>query len=188
LKQFVPKALSIFAEKTFKNKLKPIWERTSVLESGGEFGRSVVANESILAGELVGIYPGAIIPPEEFAEKREFVRRSMNYSFELKSGLVLDPTDMFGYLVNTPKNRLALVNEPDPAKRVNLLPLESRSAIWFLCVENLKPGEELFTTYGEKYSRVYPVDSSLTDSNSSLITKEQSLLVKRTYKKYFWLI
>lgn len=185
MKRFL-EAYSRRAEQAYLRGLKPPCQRTEVAYDDSDKRRSVVATESIRTGELLGVYPGTILTQAEFFEKQEFVKRSMDYSFELISGEVLDPTDMFGYLVDRPSNRLALVNEPAKDQSVNLLPLESRTAIWFFCVRNIERGEELLTFYGNTYKRNYKSSPEVEDGASDVLSASQRQLVTEAKEKFRW--
>jgi hypothetical protein len=149
-------------ERRFIRRLPSIVELTSVDEVE-KLGRSVVAIREIEGGTLLGIYPGQRLRISEFVEKGEFVSNSLRYAYYLSEDLIIDPTDLFGYLPNKPRSRLALINEPPPGLRANIVSLSSSNHIWYACLRTIKEGEQLFTSYGPNYNRNYPTDFQKTN-------------------------
>ena len=118
-------------------------------------GRTVIAKTSINAGQCLGVYPGAKLSLQAFIDKHEFIDQAVRYAFSLSENTVIDPTDIFGYVSNTPKNRLALINEAPPDSRINVIPIASKQNIWFTSIRHISAGEPLYTFYGLSYSRHY---------------------------------
>lgn len=167
-------------------KLPSELEALTYVEESEALGRSVFAACPIAAGTLLGVYPGQKLRRAELVAKEEFVDRSMRYSYCLDDGTVIDPTDLFGHLANKAHLRLAMINEPPPGAAVNVLPINSSRHVWYVALNNLAPGDELFTSYGTKYVRSYPSEMVKTKGKVELSNADKELL-QIVVKQYPWL-
>lgn len=149
-------------------------------------GRSVFARRAIVAGTLLGVYPGQKRSGAELLAKQEFINRLMSFSYCLDDGTVIDPTDLFGHVANKDHLHLALINEPPLGAKVNVLPINSRAHVWYVVLSDVAAGEELFTSYGTKYQRNYPSEMTQTKGKVELSSVDRKLL-QEVAKRYPWL-
>lgn len=170
-----------FSEKHFLKQLTPLSEVTKVITSDTS-GRGVVASSNIPAGALLGIYPGTHISYKEFLEKEQFVSRSVKSAYMLSKDIIIDPTDMFGYLTDTPDHRIALINEASPEQQTNIVAINTKRNVWYISIQDIKAGEELFTNYGPQYKRNY----SSSDVGNLTFSKDQIKILHEVSKRYSW--
>ena len=142
------------AEDKFLRSLPHVDEITQVVLAP-ILGRNVIATTNIEPGQCLGVYPGVKLTIQAFLDKHELLEHAVRYTFSLSEDTVIDPTDIFGYVSNTPKNRLALINEAPPDSRINIIPIASKQNIWFTSIRHISAGEPLYTFYGLSYSRHY---------------------------------
>ncbi len=162
---------SAMRERRYVRSLLPISEMTRVEKAPG-VERGVFATKYISAGTLLGTYPGHRRSIHEFMEKGEFLDNSLRYAYYLNANTVIDPSDLFGYVPDTPALRLALINEPPPGATINVVSLASESNIWYACLRAVYPGEQLLTSYGKDFQRSYPCDLSMTKGAVPCDTKD----------------
>ena len=177
------------AERQTLASLQPIESITSVALDP-RLGRGVIASRKIPAGTLLGVYPGAKLSLQNYLDKHELLENAIRYSYRLSQDIIIDPTDIFGYLRDTPELRLALLNEAPPEKRLNVLPLASRNNIWYLVIRDIREKDPLYTFYGASYARNYPSSTEQEAEQQHAGTKftegEVSLL-RETAKRCRWL-
>ena len=173
--------LNKFSEKHFLKQLTPLSEVTKVITSDTS-GRGVVASTKIPAGALLGIYPGIHISYKEFLEKEQFVSRSVKSAYMFSKDIIIDPTDMFGYLTDTPDHRIALINEASPKQETNIAAINTKRNIWYISIQDIKAGEELFSYYGAQYQREY----SSSNTASRVFHEDQIQVLLQVAKKYRW--
>ena len=150
-----------------------------------EMGRGVQSDVFIPAGTLLGTYPGQHLSLKSFLAKEEFISRSVRATFRLSEQVIIDPTDMFGFLPNSPALRLALINEPPPGDNFNVIAISTVRYVWYLTISDVKIGQQLFTHYGENYRRDYS-SSSISDVPPNLSDLQFGCL-KKFRGKHFWL-
>lgn len=174
-----------FTERRYLSSHKGIEDITEV-RTEDKRGRGVYASEIISPGVLLGVYPGKRITIDEFFAKETFVKRSLRYAYYISSELVLDPTDIFGYLPDVIENRLALINEPIEGESVNVLPINSYQFVWYVCIRKIFQGEQLLTTYGSLYERGYKSAMVHTEGKCEIDQETKNILMMLS-KRYTWL-
>lgn len=140
-------------------------------------GRGVFAGADLSAATLLGHYPGRLVNPYRYEQKRQAVPRCSGYSWVLDDGVgVLDPTDARGVLLEPlPRlvlpgsdggegssltaalgsipTTLALINEPSLGLDVNVVTEQRGTTLLFSTGRDVAEGEELFLDYGPVYDR-----------------------------------
>ena len=141
--------------------------RTSSIPNAG---RGVFATAHIKQGTVLGAYPGIPRTDEEMTAKSMVVPMSRSYVFNVRPGVILDPTDHTGLPSPRPVPTrlfwpfdvdctLSYVNEPsiDLGVGVNVVVEDDRSdprvGLVFLADRDIAAGEELFIDYGVSYDR-----------------------------------
>jgi len=173
--------LNKFSEQHFLKQLTPLSKTTKVITSDTS-GRGVIATIDIPAGTLLGIYPGAHISYKEFLEKEQFVSRSVKSAYMFSKDIIIDPTDMFGYLTDTPDHRIALINEASPSQQTNIAAINTKRNVWYISIQDINAGAELFTNYGPQYKRNY----SSSDVGNQTFSKDQIKILQGLAAKYLW--
>lgn len=143
------------AEQRCCAELPPI-ETITTVKHTSPFGRAVYASRRIAPGSLLGIYPGRKLAMRDFLEKERDCFSGLRYAYYLSAQEVIDPTDIFGRVGDSPQLRLALINEPPPDEWINVASISSSRYVWYATVRSIEAGEQLFTTYGPNYARDYP--------------------------------
>ncbi len=156
------------------------------VRSSDDLGRGLYASTKIPAGTLLGIYPGRTLTRQEFQEREEFSIRAQRYAYYFSDDLVIDPTDLFGNLPDCAVPSLALVNEPPPGVRINVVPICTVSHVWYVTIAEIMTDEQLFTTYGPNFRRNYQTDLDAMRGAVELSVAEQEIL-RRVSEKYLWL-
>lgn len=173
------------AERKFLASLPPIDEISTVVLNP-PLGRNVIAIKNIPAGHLLGVYPGVQLAYQDYLDKHELLENAMRYGYRLSEDTIIDPTDIFGYLPNTPALRLALINEAPTEKRLNIIPIPSRINIWYLVIREIPAGEALYTFYGASYSRDYSNSVAAVTAETEFSTAEISL-IRKIGSRHKWL-
>lgn len=173
--------LNKFSEEHFLKQLTPLSEITKVITSDTS-GRGVIATIDIPAGTLLGIYPGAHISYIEFLEKEQFVSRSVKSAYMFSKDIIIDPTDMFGYLTDTPDHRIALINEASPSQQTNIAAINTKRNVWYISIQDINAGAELFTNYGPQYKRNY----SSSDVGNQTFSEDQIRILQKASKRFHW--
>ena len=99
----------------------------------------------------------------------------------LSDSVIIDPTDIFGYLPDQPTVRIALINEPPPNKQCNILNISTSRYVWYATICEINQGEQLFTHYGDQYRRDYE------STNDKLLSSSNLDCLKTLAKKYAWI-
>jgi hypothetical protein len=173
-----------FRESQFLSKLTPFDTISKIIYSTN-LGRGVESLTEIPAGTLLGIYPGKYRTVKDFLEKQEFVEKSVKSSFLFSENLVIDPTDIFGFLPDNPTLRIAFINEPPKGFKANVLPVSSKKHIWYLVIDNINKGDQFFTHYGKSYIRDYEIDVESVHENT--LIKSNIKILEESKLKYPWL-
>ncbi len=173
------------AEGLYLNALVPVGEITKVVRDP-TLGRNVVATESIPAGSLLGIYPGIKLSISEYKKKHSFIEKAVSSSYQLSEDRIVDPTDVFGYLVDIPDNRIALINEATKKNQLNIVSLISSSNVWYFTIAQIPKDQPLYSFYGYSYRRDYLTEHSDGDSLFKFSESEIELL-KDAAERFRWL-
>lgn len=168
-----------YKEQRYLRNIRPLADYSKVITSK-EKGRGVELTESITVGDLLGIYPGAHLNLKSFLGKEDFVNKSVKSAYLHSEDKVIDPTDIFGFVTDTPNNRIALINEPSENETVNVIPVSSRRHVWYVAISNVQAGKQLFTSYGHKYERDY-------QTRPLGFTEDQLMCLKDVSLMYPWL-
>ena len=129
-------------------------------------GRGVFAGADLPYGTILGGYPGRLLSPLQYEQKRLVVPACSSYCWVLDDQRALDPTDERGVLIEPlPRlalaglalgevpTTLALINEPSLGMDVNVATDQQGSALLFQTARDVVSGEELFLDYGPTYDR-----------------------------------
>lgn len=173
--------LNLIKEEYFLKNLKPLFEYSEVIVEG-DLGRGVVSLVDIPKGTLLGVYPGKYLTIDQFLEKETFVSRSIKSTFKFSENVVIDPTDIFGFLPNKPQLRIAFINEPPPGFQANVMVLSSSKYIWYLSCLDIKKGQQIFTNYGNTYRRDYKTEESCFKCTDTIAES-----LKDSVSKFPWL-
>eukprot|EP00240_Pyramimonas_obovata_P013739 CAMPEP_0118927650 /NCGR_PEP_ID=MMETSP1169-20130426/5080_1 /TAXON_ID=36882 /ORGANISM="Pyramimonas obovata, Strain CCMP722" /LENGTH=243 /DNA_ID=CAMNT_0006869457 /DNA_START=272 /DNA_END=1002 /DNA_ORIENTATION=- len=153
-------------------------EKLEVRQSSVEgAGRGVFATHRIPEGTALGLFPGRLRSPREWAAKQKAFPLVDAYSWATANGSLLDPTGAGGELSERPgpgtpwwfdtDPTLACVNEPPPGPgfeaAVNVeVEFAGEIDIMYVTKCDIEAGKELFVDYGDYYDR-----SAYTDQGSS---------------------
>lgn len=126
-------------------------------------GNGVFAICHIPRGTVVGGYPGLPRNAKDMMAKATRVPGCQQYVFQISNNLWLDPTDTEGKPCSNlitfmpfleTDISMAYVNEPPTGQSVNVEFSDTTNAdVEFLAVQDISPGQELFTDYGNVYDR-----------------------------------
>ena len=175
----LPNFLINFLEGRFLKRCRALSEYSKVISSADK-GRGVELSEDISEGTLLGIYPGEHLSLSNFLGKEDFVNKSVKSAYLHSEDRIIDPTDIFGFVKDTPNNRIALINEPSENEAVNIIPVSSNKHVWYVAISDVPAGKQLFTSYGHKYERDYR-------TRQIDFTSEQLKCLKQVSLKYCWL-
>jgi len=133
-------------------------------------GRGVFAAANLPAATILGHYPGMLLSPMRYEQKRLACPAAASYCWLLDDSRALDPTDARGVLLEplprcslgggradsllgTVPTTLALINEPGVGLDVNVVSEQRGSTLLFGTARDIVDGEELFLDYGPLYDR-----------------------------------
>ena len=139
----------------------------STIEGAGQGVFNIRAEDTIPVGVMFGPYTGTFIKKADY-------KIESGYGWEIRNatkGKVMGVVDP-GTSPDPDQDWLAYVNSACYLWQQNLVAVQYKEQIWYRVCQDIKPGEELLTHYGDAYSKTLGIHKDFRLTKAEVAAQE----------------